>query len=617
MKAEKSLFGVVRAFPSLLRMEETRGLGKTVFRQWGGAGNTLRILGKAVSGGDGLTSNIKNLARFKVGRIVPNMMVGMWESFPDREAIVDGEKRYTFGDMRGRVFRLANALKGTGVQPREAVAAMVYNSAGFLEVFWACSLIGATMPFVNFHLKGDELAATINLRRPKALFFDAEFLPEIMDIREELACVEQFIVIGAEEVPEGMISYEGLIADSPDAWPDVNFIVALNPYTGGTTGTPKSSNFFDSVGYMLTDLAEPPRVDLKTFLKLNIRAFGFFYYYGGTEIFDPVGDNIRSLIVTPLYHAGTIVGWAPFLLMGATAVVMRKFDPEEFLRLIQDERISWTFVAPTILQRVLALPEEVKARYDLSSMHSIICAAAPCPPHVKRETNRLFERQGAGAPVFNEYYGSAETAMVTVLLPEDYLENPKRIESVGKARCGDMRILREEGGWAAPGEVGKVMSRSATTVSLRYPGSEHKLHESIKMIDGEEWFDDGLLGYVDDDGFLFLTGREKEMIISGGVNLYPAEIEAVLLRQEAVFDAAAIRIPHPDLGEVPLACIQLHEGKTVSEEEIIEFCEEQGLHGYKVPVRVDFFDELPRHIDGKIIKRELEVLYWKDVQAGG
>jgi long-chain acyl-CoA synthetase len=617
MKVKKSLFGVARAFPSLLMMEETRGLGKTIYKQWGGAGNTLKILGKAVSGGDGLISNLKNLARFKVGRIVPNMIVGMWESFPDREAIVDGDKRYTFGAMKGRVFRLANALKAMGVQPREAVAVMVYNSAEFLEVFWGVSLIGGTMPFVNFHLKGEELATTINLRQPKVLFFDAEFLPEITAVKDELAYVERFVVVGAEVVPEGMIDYEELIASNADSWPDVNFIVALNPYTGGTTGTPKSSNFFDSVGYMLTDLAEPPRVDLKSFLKLNIRAFGFFYYYGGTEIFDPVGDNIRSLIVTPLYHAGTIAGWAPFILMGATAVVMRKFDPEEFLRLIQEERINWTFVAPTILQRVLALPEEVKAKYDLSSMHSIICAAAPCPPRVKRDINELFKRQGAVVPVFNEYYGSAETAMVTVLLPEDYLENPKRIESVGKARCGDMRILREAGGWAAPGEVGKVMSRSATTVSLRYPGSEHKLHESLVIIDGEEWFDDGLLGYVDDDGFLFLTGREKEMIITGGVNLYPAEIEAVLLLQEAVFDAAAIRIPHPDLGEVPLACVQLHQGKNASEEEIIEFCKEQGLHGYKVPARVDFFDELPRHIDGKIIKRELEALYWKDVQAGG
>jgi long-chain acyl-CoA synthetase len=424
-------------------------------------------------------------------------------------------------------------------------------------------------------------------------------------------------MVGSDNVPKGVVSYDDLIMKYSASWPDVNFLLAHNPYTAGTTGIPKSSNFFDSIGFMFSDLAEPPRIDLKSFLSYNIRAISFMYWFGGTEIFDPVDKNIRTLIVTPMYHAGTIAGWAPFILMGATAVIMHKFDPERFLRLIQEERITWTFVAPTILQRVLALTDEVKTRYDLSSMRSLICAAAPCPPQVKSDINQLFMRQGAKAPVFNEYYGSAETAVVTVLLPGDYRENPKRIESVGKPRCGDMRILLEGGVWAKPGEVGKVMSRTAPTLSLRYPGSEHKLHESITMVDGEEWFDDGLLGYADEDGFLFLTGREKETIITGGVNLFPAEIEMVLFRHSAVFDAAVIRHPHPDLGEVPIACIQLRESEEATEEDILLFCREKGLHGYKVPAKVEFFGELPRHIDGKIVKRDLEKLYWQDPATGG
>ncbi len=614
---EKSLLGVVKALPSLLRMEETRGFGKSLYKQWGGPRNTAKILGKTVMGGDGLLPNLKHLAKFKVGRVIPNLMVGMWETFPDREAMVDGDKRYTFSQMKERVYRLANAFQAMGVKPREAVAAMLMNSAEFLEVYWGCSLIGAPMPFVNFHLSGEELQKTINLRKPKILVFDAECLDAIMEIKDGLEDTEYLVMVGGSAPPEGILAYEELIRSHPYTRPDVNFIVALNPYTAGTTGTPKSSNFFDSVGYMLSDLAEPPRIDLKSFMQYNLKAFSFLYYYGGTEIFDPVDKNIRTLIVTPLYHAGTVVAWAPFMLMGATAVIMRKFDAEEFLRLIQDERISWTFVAPTILQRVLALPEEVKSKYDLSSMHSLVCAAAPCPPEVKRDINKLFIRQGATRPVFNEYYGSAETAIITILLPEDYMDNPKRIESVGKARAGDLRIRHEEGRWAKPREVGKAMSRTATTVSLRYPGSEHKLHESIVMIDGEEWFDDGLLGYVDEDGFLFLTGREKEMIISGGVNLYPAEIETVILRHPAVFDCAVVRLPHPDLGEVPIACVLLHEGQRATSEEIVEFLKGEGLKGYKIPAKIDFFDELPRHIDGKIIKRELEKIYWKDEAARG
>lgn len=619
MGAEKSLGGMLRAMPSIVRMEETKGLVKSFVNQWGGWGSTAKIAGKALTGGQGTISNLKDLSGFKVGRVIPNLFLGMWDTFAEREAAVDGDKRYTFREMRARVLRLANTLQSLGIKPKDAVASMLYNSSEFLEVFYSLSLIGATMPFVNWHLKGEELQTTINLRKPKILVFDGDFLDEIVKIKDGLKYTEHLVMVGGPStVPQGIIPYEELVERAPECMPEVNFMVALNPYTGGTTGIPKSSNFYDSFGYMLSDLAEAPRVPFERFLEYSVRGFSFFYYYGGTEISDPIGRNIRCLVVTPMYHAGTIVGWAPCMLLGATAVLMRKFDPEEFLRLIEAERISWTFVAPTILQRVLALPEEVKKKYYLGSMHSLICAAAPCPPQVKRDINDLFTRQGARKPVFNEYYGSAETAIVTVLLPQDYKDNPALVESVGKARCGDIRIyMEEEGRWARPGEVGKVMSRTLTTLSLRYPGSEEKLHESIKTIQGEEWFDDGLLGYLDENGFLRLTGRTKEMIITGGVNIYPMEIEEVILRHPAVFDVAVVRLPHPDLGEVPVACVQLHEGRKATGKEIISFCEEQGLHGYKLPARVEFMAELPRHIDGKIIKRELEERYWKGIERKG
>ncbi len=617
-RAQKSLAGMLKALPTLARMEEARGFGKCFYRQWGGGRQMVKIPAGTLRSGDGLLTNLKNLGKSRMGRIVPHAIINMWTNFADREAIVDGEKRYTFGQLRERVFRLANAFQGLGVRPKDAVAVMTYNSAEFLEVFWACSFTGAPMPFVNWHLRGEELRTAINLRKPKILVFDADFLGEVQRIKEGLEGVEHLIIVGAEERPEGMLAYEEILRQYPDRPPEFNFLPALNPYTGGTTGIPKSSNFFDSFGFLLSDLAEAPRADLATFLRYSILAFSFLYWYGGAELKDEVSGNIRTLIVTPMYHAGTIVAWAPWMLLGATAVIMRQFDPEEFLRLIEAERVSWTFVAPTILQRVLALPEEVKGKYRLGSMRSLICAAAPCPPEVKREINELFMRQGAPGPVFNEYYGSAETAVVTILLPDDYRDHPKRIESVGKARGGDLAIyLEEEGRWATPGEVGRVMSRTAPTLSLRYPGSEERLHESIRIIDGKEWYDDGLLGYVDEDGFLYLTGRVKEMIICGGVNIFPLEIEEVILRHPAVFDVAVVRLPHPDLGEVPIACVQLHPGQEATEEEILAFCKEQGLYGYKVPARVEFFEELPRHIDGKIIKRELEERYWKGVERRG
>jgi len=162
-----------------------------------------------------------------------------------------------------------------------------------------------------------------------------------------------------------------------------------------------------------------------------------------------------------------------------------------------------------------------------------------------------------------------------------------------------------------------ILGRSVGTLSLRYPGSEKKLKDSQRMIDGREWYDDRLIGHQDADGFLYLTGRVKEMIICAGVNIFPVEIERVLFMNPKIYDAAVIRGPHPDLGEIPLACIQVKEGETLTETEVQEYCRSKGLKGYKVPFKVDFFEKLPRHIDGKIIKRELETPYWEGHQRLG
>jgi long-chain acyl-CoA synthetase len=619
VQAEKTFKGMARALPPLMRMQETKGLGRTFKQQWGGGKNTARIVFRIFTGGQGLLKNMRDLGKVKVGKIVPNWSLGMWEVFGDREAAVDGDVRYSYRELKTRVLKLANALQDLGIAPKDRVATMIYNSAAFLEILNATSLIGAPMPFVNWHLTGEELRKTINLRTPRVFIFDADLLDEVLKIKDGLDGIEHFVVLGGEgPPPEGMLSYGELLRHYPAERPEVNFLASLNPYTGGTTGIPKSSNLYDSLSYALSDLAEAPRESFENFLPYTTRAFSYFYWLGGDRIRDPITANIRTLIVTPVYHAGTAAGWAPCFLLGATGVFMRKFDAEEFLRLIEDERINWTFVAPTILQRVLALPDEVKRKYWLGSMRSLICAAAPCPPQVKRDINQLFMERGAPGPVFSEYYGSSETAIITILLPEDYEEKPGRINSVGRARCGDLGIfIEEEGRWAGPGEVGRIMGRTASTLSLRYPGSEDRLHESIRMIDGKEWYDDGLLGYTDEDGFLYLTGRLKEMIISGGVNVYPLEIEGVILRHPAVFDTAVVSMPHPDLGEVAIACVQLHAGKQASGEDILAFCREEGLHGFTLPAKVELFEELPRHIDGKIIKRELEKLYWKDMERKG
>ena len=617
MSSDKSLKSLARALLGVAGTEAFRGFNKAFLKQLGFV-NLLRILGRTTAR-VGFRKTAADLITFHMSDVAANFFLSMWEVLGDREAIVDGDRRLSFADLRDRVLRLANAFKAVGVEPGDRIGCMLYNGAEFFECFYASCLIGTPFPPVNWHLDGVELCQTIRLRAPRVFIFDAAFADRIMAIKEDLDSVERFIMVGGDTPPAGVESYEALIRGGKAEMPAVtSFIVAINPYTGGTTGSPKSSNLYDSLSFLLNDQVAAPRSSLADYLKYMVMQYSYFYYYGCAGISDSEHGNIRSLIVTPLYHAGTAAGYAPCLLLGATAVIMKKFDPEKYLRLIEKERISWAFAVPTILQRILALPEEVKARYNLGTMHALISAAAPCPPEVKTAINALFIKQGAPRPVFHEYYGSSESAVITLLIPEDYLDDPHRINSVGKARCGDILIYDDINETVcAPGEEGLVLGRTVGTMSLRYPGTEEKLKDNRKIVNGLEWYDDKLIGYVDDDGFLFLTGRVKEMIISGGVNIFPLEIENVLVNYPAIADAAVIRVPDPDLGEVPLACVQLREGVSASAEEILDFCRERGLRGFKIPREVVFYDELPRHIDGKLIKRKLEEPFWQDVRQRG
>lgn len=597
--AEKiKLSQVLRASLPLIGMEQTRG---TLLSAMGtiGVRKSLSIARPMLN-----AHTISNMTGSRLDLIIPEAFSAIFDAFGDREAIISQGNRITYKEYKERVFRFGNGVQDLGLKSGDKVAVMLYNSNEYLESMFGSSYVGCPNPGVNWHLSGDELARTINITSPKALLFDGEFLEKIIQIKDDLKSVEHFIVVG-ENVPEDMVQYEDLLKSSSDKMPDGNFILALNPYTGGTTGVPKSVNYYDSASYLFSNIAEGPRTSLKEYLRLAVMEFSFIHYFDMHKIKD-----LRSLVIAPIYHAGALVGLIPFFL-GGTMVMIRKFDPEYTLKLIEEERVSWSFVVPTILQRWLALPEEVKKRHYLGSMHTLICAAAPCPVEVKKGTNDLFLQQGTKRPVFYEYYGSAETMIITLLRPDDYIAKPERYASVGKVRCGDLKIFDEERGELPPKESGIVHGRTINTVSLRYPGSSDRLKSVLREIDGKEYYDDGLIGYLDEDGFLYLTDRVKDMIISGGVNIYPSEIEEVILKHPAVSDVAVIGVPNPDLGEAVRAEIQLKDGVSATEEEILEHCKKEGLFGFKIPKQVGFAKELPRHIDGKILKRELREKYWK------
>ena len=587
----------------ILRRKETIGTIKAGRKQLG-IFNLCKIVVKTLI-----------ISRLKISRLGPAALLAMWETWGHRDAVVVDDQRLSFLQLKSRSLRFANGLTQLGLKPGDKLAELLYNGSEWFEAMSAATILGCPMPLLNWHLKSDELVVAINRASPKALLLDYAFWSDIKAIRDQLSSVEHYIIVNGP-APAGTLEYEKLINNSAESIPNGKFALALNPYSGGTTGVPKNVNYFE-LPEILADRSSPMAIDLVDLINLLAKQGSMLHWYRGAEIEDAVSHNIRSLIPGPLYHAGVLVGVIPFFL-GGTVVPMRNFSAEEYLRLVEKERINWSFVAPTMLERVLALPEAIQRKYDLSSMATLICAAAPCPPQVKVKINQLFRQQGCESDVFHEYYGASETMMVTVLRPRDYQTNPARIASVGKPRCGDLLIYNPDTQQVCqPNQEGKVLVRTIMTLGLRYVGTEDKTEQAYVEINGVKWFDDGLIGYQDEDGFLYLTSRVKEMIICGGVNLFPNEIENAIKTHPAVFDVGVIRAPDEDLGEIPAAIIEPMAGESISEEEIIEHCKSHGLYGMKIPKIIEFVDKLPRHVDGKLVKREIEQRYWREVASYG
>lgn len=581
--------------------------------------HTQRALG-AVFGQMGWLTFARSMAKAAIRARATGTSTGqqfqpaLWDVIGDREALVDGELRLTFREFRERALRTVDALYHLGMRDGDSCAVLLGNGVAWFEISQACNLSGFTMPMLNWHLKPAELVQCIERAGAKVLIVDREYLANVERVRADLK-VDHIVVTGDGPIPDGMKSLQELVSNATPSLHAGRFHIAAKAYSGGTTGTPKFINMDQSAMFGDED-GKRRGASREEAVRMTVMQLSALGWYGLGKLHDPVTHNARSLIPGPLYHAGVQVAVLPFL-FGGTVVPMQKFTPEGFLKTIEAERINWTFVAPTMLERVLALPDDIKARYRLGSMHSLICAAAPCPPHIKQQINELFRRQGAPDDVFHEYYGASETGIITILLPKDYQEDPKRYRSVGKVRAAECRIFdTETGRWAATGTAGKVVVRSALTFGLQYVGEQKKTDDCFMRIDGQLWYDDGLIGYLDADNFLYLTSRAKEMIICGGVNIFPNEIEDVIKRHRSVLDVAVVRAPDPDLGEVPAAVVQLRENTTLTEDDLIVHCKDSGLYGFKIPRRIEFAS-LPRNLAGKLPKKELEDRFWQGIERIG
>jgi long-chain acyl-CoA synthetase len=484
--------------------------------------------------------------------------------FPERVAVRSASGDRTLAEVDAHANQLARALRARGVVADDGLALLCGNRPEFVEASATAQRAGLRLTTINWHLTGDEAGYIVDDCEATAFLADARYAATAMDAAERAPRLAAKIAIGGD-IP-GFDRYEDVLADQDaDALADP-MLGGTMLYTSGTTGRPKGVRRATE-GRASALLAMLTRYD---------------------------GAHHVHLCTGPLYHAAPLAfSLAAPAAMGVPIVLMDGWEAEETLALIEQHRVTHTHMVPTMFHRLLSLSPTVRDRYDVSSLVYIIHGAAPCPVDVKR---RLIEWLG---PIVTEYYAATEGSGTAVASTE-WLKKPG---TVGKVSPPDhIRIVDETAAEVPAGTIG--------TVYLKSPESRFEYFKAPEKTDGAyrgDYFTLGDVGYVDDDGYLFLTDRSAHLIISGGVNIYPAEVEAALLGHPAVGDAGVVGVPDDEWGEIVVAAIELHDGLTPSPElgdEIVEWCREHIAH-YKCPRRVEFVEALPRHDNGKLYKHQL------------
>ncbi|MFB7993090.1 acyl-CoA synthetase [Streptomyces sp. NPDC056002] len=491
---------------------------------------------------------------------------------PARPAVVmaDGDTALTYGQLEENSLRLADHLRGVGLRRGDHVALLADNDPRVMEVYWAAMRSGLYLTAVNHHLTAEEAAYIVRDCGARALIVADGTLGE-------LACPV------AESVPEVTHrlgfddgTYDAALRAASAEPPPVQPRGADMLYSSGTTGRPKG------IEPALPD--GDIRTDPSTYQLLFQPMYGF-------------GEDTVYLCPAPLYHAAPLRFCGTVTATGGTVVLMKSFDAQKALEAIERHRVTHSQWVPTMFVRMLKLPEAVRESADTSSMKVAIHAAAPCPAEVKR---RMMEWWG---PVLYEYYSSTEGNGITFIGPEEWLRKPGSVGCAGL--LGELRICDGEGKVLPPGETG-VVYFERDELPFRYHRDDDRTREA-QHPDHPNWTTTGDIGHVDEDGYLYLTDRKAFTIISGGVNIYPQEIEDCLVLHPSVADVAVIGVPDEEMGESVRAVVQRAEGALGEEElgrELIAYVRERIAH-YKVPREVVFVDELPRTPTGKLAKGRL------------
>jgi long-chain acyl-CoA synthetase len=496
---------------------------------------------------------------------------------PDAPAIVlagSGE-RTTYAELEDRSARLARALRERGLGPGDHLAVLMENNRAFLEVTWAAQRSGLYFTAINSHLRAAEVQYVLDDCGATALVSSAAMSEAVAGLDLGRIAVR---IAAAGDLP-GFDRYEDVLASTAGGPLEDEQEGREMLYSSGTTGRPKG---------VRKELPGTPFGDPSSAPVQVAQGIGMF---GG-------GPGAVYLSPAPLYHASPIVYSMSMQRLGATVVVMERFDAEACLAAIERHRVTHAQFVPTMFVRMLQLPDEVRQRYDVSSLQVVVHAAAPCPVPIKR---RMLEWWG---PIIHEFYAGTEDIGSTFISPQEWLEHPG---SVGRP-MDECHILDEGGNELPPGTPGLVYFAGGRPFEYHNdPGKTASIHND------KGWRTLGDIGYLDEDGYLYLTDRKAHMIISGGVNIYPQEAENVLVGHPAVGDVAVIGVPDAEMGEAVKAVVQpLDPGAAGPElaEELLAFCRSE-LATYKCPRTVDFVDELPRDDNGKLLKRLLRERYWE------
>ena len=495
---------------------------------------------------------------------------------PERDCVIFGEQRVTYREFEKRLNKLANMLYGLGLQKGDRVSVLSENSMTAAEAMIGVEKSGMVWAPLNFRHVPAEHVYHLNNAGSRAVIMQQQFAEGIASVRDELETVEHLIVDG--EGFEGMDSYEDLMARASDKTTTVDIDeddpVALM-YTSGTTGKAK--------GVLHTH-----------------KSFGALATFAAIEL--GIQDSDVVIYVAPINHGAGIL-LPPHLMMGVPNILIAHLDVDYILDVIQKEKVTTMWLAPTIIYFLLAYPN--RANFDLSSLRSLPYSSAPIAVEKLKEALDTF------GSVFAQAYGLVECPVISMLSRDDHVvggseEQTKRLGSAGREVIyTEVRVVDDDGSALPPGEMGEIIVNSPL-VMKEYWRDPEATAQALR--DG--WLYTGDVGYLDDMGYLFIADRLKDMIITGGYNVYPKEVENVIFKHEAVFEAAVIGVPDETWGESVKAFVALKPGMQATEEEIIAVCKDN-LASYKKPKSVDFVDALPKNLAGKILKTELRAPYWE------